>query len=255
MRRSIRFAGRRGARLCAPLLLTLLVLAASPASAQAPAQPRTGGATYRVFENGTPIGVVTSSVVAEAEPDVEGWVIRGSSFIGGKYGLTVRRFEAHYDLLWRARFATMELSTPAESLVAHTAINGGRARTEVVQPGREAIWGANTVSADTIVMADMVFTAYEALAARLATAVPGTQLPIYVLPLGEIRARLESVTLERLSTAAGPLAVRRWTLTFLTATRESAAEVWESGGRLMRVEMPAEHISVIRSDVTSPPGP
>ncbi len=250
MGQSFSFASGRGARLvCAPLFFALLALSARPAVGQIPAQTpapvRTGGATYRILDAGTPIGVATSSV----ETDADGWVIRGTSFLGGKYGLTVRRFEAHYDTLWRARFVTMDLATPKETLLVHAAINDGATRTEIIHDGSVDI-GTHTVSVDTIVLPDSVFTAYEALAARLAIARTGTTLPVFVLPLGEIRVRLDSVTLERLPTRAGPLAARHWKLVFLTGTRESPAEVWEAGGRLVRVDMLADQISVIRSDIT-----
>ena len=236
------------------LLVALLTLAAPiAAGGQAPGAEAPGakaaGATFRILQHGVEIGVTSSTVTAEPAGEPAGWVIRGSSYLGGQYKLTVRRFEAHYDPDWRARFATMELSTPGETLVAHTAIQGSINRTEVVQAGKTAYWGSAETSPDTIVIPDMVFPAYEALVARLARVEAGATLPIFVLPLSEIRLRVEAAASATLDTAAGPVAARHWTVTFQTQTRHATAEIWAINDRLARVDMPLDGISVIRTDI------
>lgn len=227
------------------LLLAVLLLAAPDAArGQEPA-----GATFRILQHGAEIGVTSSTVTPEPEGEPAGWVIRGSSYLGGDYKLTVRRFEAHYDLEWRARFATMELSTPGETVVAHTAIQGSLNRTEVVQAGKTAFWGSAETSPDTIVIPDMVFPAYEALAARLARTDAGTTLPVFVLPLAEIRLTVESADTSELVMATGPVTARHWKVRFETKSRPAPAEIWAVNGRLARVDMPLDGISVIRTDI------
>jgi hypothetical protein len=231
----------RRSRSSLAIALALLALPL-PAGAQA-------GATFRILQHGAEIGVTSSSVAPEPEGEPAGWVIRGSSYLGGDYKLTVRRFEAHYDPEWRARFATMELSTPGSTLVAHTAIQGSINRTDVVEAGKTAYWGSAETSPDTIVIPDMVFSAYEALVARLARSEPGATLPIFVLPLSEIRLTVEAAATTTLDTASGPVTARHWKVTFQTATRHAPAEIWAVEGRLARVDMPLDGISVIRTDI------
>lgn len=225
------------------LVLALLLLAgAAPARAQT--QPV--GAVFQIRHNGMPIGVATASVA----PEGDGWIVQGTSYVGGDYKLTVRRFDAHYDAEWRALAATMELSTPMQSVLVHSGINGGDARTDISHDGTIDI-GRQRVSADTIIVPDMVFTAYEALAQRLARARTGARLPVFLLPFSEIQARIDASDLEVVMTrSGGRLPARRWRIAFLTQTRETVAEIWEAQGRLLRVEMPADGISVIRSDIT-----
>lgn len=221
--------------------LGITLIGAAPTSAQESAV----GAVFRILENGTQIGVASSAVM----PEADGFMVRGTSFIGGNYRLTVKRFEGHYDAAWRGLSATVELATPAESLVVHSSVNGGDARTDILHDGRIDI-GRQPLSTDTIFIPDMVFSAHEALARRLATARVGAQLPVFLMPLAEIKVRVDGSRLEQVASSGGPVAARRWSLAFITNTRETVAELWEAQGRLLRVDMPTSGISVIRSDVT-----
>ena len=225
--------------------LAALCLLAGSAPAQTPgAAPL--GATYRILQNGTDIGVATTTVATDPEGR---WVLTGSSYVGGPYRLTVRRFEARYDAGWRGLTATMDLATPVETLLVHTAVNHGNALTEITHDGRVDL-GTQTLSADTLFIPDMVFPAYEALARRLARSRIGELVPVFVMPLSEIHVRLDGSDLQSIATANGPVNARRWTLAFLTRTRETPAQLWESGGRWLRLDMPTDGISVIRSDIT-----
>jgi hypothetical protein len=219
----------------------LLAAALIPTAARAQTP---GPAAFRIFHRGTDVG---SSAVAVDQTD-DGWRITSTSEIGGNFQLSVKQFDAEYDLAWRPRFMTMELSTPDEHAIVHVAMMGTTTRTDIVRPRQEALFGANDVAADTLFLPDYVFGAFEALAARLQNATPGTELSIFLVPRLEARAIAERRSAATVHTTQGPRAVTRWHLT-VTRDTPTPLEVWIDGGRLLRLDLPDEALSIVRTDV------
>ena len=97
------------------------------------------------------------------------------------------------------------------------------------------------------------FAGYEALAARLAVAEPGAELPIYVAPQAEVKLTVKTVTGETAQTPAGSIAT----------TRDYDVVIQNPGGpldatvtiddkaRLAKLEIPAASLSVVRTDLAS----
>ena len=108
---------------------------------------------------------------------------------------------------------------------------------------------SHTVAADTIVIPNLIFGAYEALAARLASARPGSQLQAFIAPQDVVAVAVTSVTDEMIQVAGGKIAARRWILHVGSATSKLDMEVWTEGPRLLRVDIPAQMLSVIRDDI------
>jgi hypothetical protein len=132
----------------------------------------TSATNFRSLENGTAIGSATISVTR----DEEGWRVQSTSHTGGTIGLDVTRLGISYDASWRMCFLSMELARGDERRVIHVAIQGLRSRTEVVLPDREAGFGAHRISPGVITVPDYVFGAYQALAARVETLEPGSDI-------------------------------------------------------------------------------
>jgi hypothetical protein len=86
-------------------------------------------ASFRILENGAAIG---SAMVAVAR-DEDGWHVQSTSHAEGTIGLDVARLEISYDTSWRMRFPSMELASETERRVIHVAIQGIRARTDVME--------------------------------------------------------------------------------------------------------------------------
>ena len=124
------------------------------------------------------------------------------------------------------------------------------------------------VSARTIVLPNNFYAGYEALAARLADAQPGTELHAYVAPQTEIGVTVKSVVAEQLPSPAGILAVRRYELVLQNpggrsrpASRSTRARGWcgsrfpaaacGSSGPISRVSPRARSRSAIRPTPTS----
>jgi hypothetical protein len=218
-----------------PLLGLLLLV--STASAQAP-----GVASFRVYEKGAAVGTIESRV----ERYQGGWRIRGASRIGGSVPVTIPNLDLIYDGRWTGRFMTLEMKAPDEAIV-HVAVVGETTRTDIVRP-KEARFRSNSVSPDTIFLPERAYAAYEAVAARLEGAFPGFDLPLFVAPLGETRALVESIERTTLPTGKGPLTATRYVLTEIRE-RPTRVELWAAGGRLLRLELPRAGISIVRTDV------
>lgn len=212
----------------------------------AAAQPLTGDASFRVFLRGMAIGTSDVSLTR----DNGGWLIRGSTRIGAPINLTVRRIEVRYNDIWEPRNFSMDLSADNEAVTVKTAFDIGTARTEIQRSGQTTS-GSNTVARDTIVLPNLAFSAYEALAARLSTASVGTELRGYIAPQAEIAIRVEAVSDEMIQTASRTIAVKRWRITFMNPGGALPADVWVNAGRLVRFDMPSQSISVARDDVAS----
>jgi uncharacterized protein len=223
--------------------VALVTLSAFPS---ATAQPLTGDASFRVFLRGTAIGTSEVSLTRENG----GWLIRGSARVGAPINLTVRRIEVRYNDVWEPRDFSMDLMAETEAVTVKTSFDIGTARTEI-QRGGETTSGSDTVARDTIVLPNLAFSAYEALAARLSTASAGTELRGYIAPQAEIAIRVESVSDEAIQTASQTIAVKRWRITFMNPGGALPADVWVNGGRLVRLDIPSQSITVARDDVAS----
>jgi hypothetical protein len=221
------------------LLLLTLVLLPLRAEAQDP-----GAASFRLYERGTLIGSAASAVTR----DEEGWLLESSGDIPGR--LTVRRFVARYDERWHPRDMSMELATPDDWVIVHVVFGlaDGSTRTDIVRE-TQAVYGSSRVSADTILLPDMVFGAYEALAARLATTSPGGELRGFIVARIEVPISLDGVIDETVNTTAGTLDTRHWHLRFQLPEGPLPADLWLAGGRLVRLDLPKDGVSLVRTDL------
>ena len=217
-----------------------LALLASGAAAQA-------HITFRVFERGALIGTTSISITREDD----GWHLQGTGDLKGSIQVALPQLDIHYDAGWRPRRMTMEMVAKDDRAVVHIAfgLSDGTTRTDVVRPDN-ATWGSNKVSPDAIPLPDLVFGAYEALAARLSSASPGQELRVFVVPRFEAPMSVDGVVDEQVPTSAGPLATRRWRVTLRRPEEGlSQMEIWVAGGRMVRLDVPKDGISVVREDV------
>jgi len=224
----------------------ILFLAAVSNVTGQPAAPTPGNASFRVFFRGESIGTTDVSLTRADD----GWLIRGSGRLGTPLNLNIRRVEIRYDDMWKPRAVSIDLSSPDETVSVKSAFDAGTARTEILRNGQTTN-GSSAVAPDTIVLPNLVFSAYEALAARLSMASPGTELRGYIVPQAEIAIRLESVTDETIQTTERTIAARRWHLTFMNPGAPLPADVWVDRGRLVRFDIPSQSITVAREDIAS----
>ena len=218
-------------------LVALCLLAAAPAAAQTP-----GAASFRVYQRGALVGGVEMSLQASDT----GWRLQGTSRIDGSVPVDIPNLDLHYDEEWRPVFMTVEMTQPDQAIV-HVAVIGSRTRTDVVR-STEARFRSHSISPDAVFLPDRAYGAYEWIAVRLDAGVPGQDLAIFIAPIGETRARIDEVAPSPVSTTNGPVMATRYSLTEIRQ-RPTPVEIWVENGRLLRLELPREGISMVREDV------
>jgi hypothetical protein len=224
------------------LSIAAVVIVATPVklAGQVPAR-----ATFRVVENGAAIGSATIAVSREDD----GWRVESTSQAGGTIGLEVRRLDITYDSEWRMRFLSMEIAWRQETRVIHVATQGLRSRTDIVVPDREVTFRSHWISAGTIALPDDVFGAYQALAARAEALDAGEDIPLLLTPGGEVHASVDATRDEELHTSGGSIRSRHVSLLVIRDV-PTPIEIWVSNGALVKVELPLDRLSVIRSDIS-----
>jgi hypothetical protein len=104
-------------------------------------------------------------------------------------------------------------------------------------------------SPGTIALPDEVFGAYQALAARVESLAPGSDIPLLLTPRGEVHGTVDAVRDEDLQTTTSPIRARRVSLIVMREV-PTPIEIWVAKGMLLRVDLPLDHLSVIRDDLT-----
>ena len=146
--------------LLAGAILAVLALDPAPAAAQS--------ATFRIFAQGQPVGSETSTVLATDD----GWKVMSTGSIKAPVALNIRIAEVTYDKQWRPRTLLLDALLKGKASTVKTTFTGTQAASEIVQEER-SFQKTDTVDAQTIVLPNLIFGSYEALAARLSTAAPG----------------------------------------------------------------------------------
>jgi pimeloyl-ACP methyl ester carboxylesterase len=236
----------RSSRHCTAAILLLLVAPSAAAqTAPAPTPPAPGGAEFTIFYRGTAIGREQTNLART--PD--GWIITGGGRTAPPFENMLHRFELKYSADWQPVELKLEATAGKTSLALATSFGATTAINEITQNG---LTNAKTdqVSARTIVIPNNFYAGYEALAARLVGATPGTQLPLYVVPQTEVKLTVKSVREQPFAVPGGTLHTRRYEVVVenpgaaLTVTIDV-----DERSRFVRLEVPSASLTVLRSDV------
>lgn len=227
-------------------LIAALSLAVDGA-AQTPRPDTSGGGSYVVFLAGRTIGREEVAVVRQAE----GWVLRGSSQIGAPFATQVRHAEVRYDAAWHPLSLSLDGAVQGRDVTLETRFADGKA-TNALTEGTEKTEKVDDVSADAIVLPNVFFGSYAALAARLAGTQPGAQVKVYVAPQAELPVEVTAVADDRIETPGRAFAAKRYTLTFKNPGAELTVNLWaEASGAFVRLSVPAQTLEIARDDVAS----
>jgi pimeloyl-ACP methyl ester carboxylesterase len=227
-------------------VVVALVMAFGTAGAQNAAAQTTVASTFRVFVRGIDTGIEEVTVL-EA-PD--GWTLRGSGKLGAPVNISMDFWEARYDREWKPIELTINLTESAKKWTVHTMFKGTVASSDILQEGQNQR-RTSTVAVDTVVLPNLIFGAYEALAARLVTANVGGQFEVFIAPQDALSATIHNVTDETIKTPARTIAARRWTLHLGGGTAKLEMDVWTEGNRLLRLDIPTQMLTVLRDDISS----
>jgi pimeloyl-ACP methyl ester carboxylesterase len=223
-----------------------LLLAAANASAQ-PA--RSDAATeLQVYVGGTRLG---SEEVA-IERTAEGWTVSGTGQLAAPLDLVTRRLRVRYAADWRPIELQVDATSRGAPLRISTTFQGTTATSEVLQAGKTTT-KTDQVSADALVLPNLFFGAYEALAARLgALEGDSATLPAYIAPQAEIQITVKRLEPQTIETTRATLKARRFGLTFVNPGTPLDAELWiDERGRLLRFEAPVQSLVVMRDDIAA----
>lgn len=214
--------------------------------AGAAAQEAEESATFRVFLRGAPIG--SEDVTVRQEDGA--LTISGHGRLGPPLDLVSRQLRVRY-----AAGRPVELSIDAVSrgsaFTIQTTFAGGTATSQIVQAGAPTR-KQDAVAADTLVLPNLFFGSYEALARRLASIPDGGTFKAYIAPQAEITIKQNARSSRKIETAARVIDVRTYALTFQNPGAPVDATVWtDEAGRLLRFEVPAQSLLYVRSDLAS----
>lgn len=219
-----------------------------PAAIQAqPATPAEGAAEFVVFLGGRTVGREQVNVTR-----VSGnWIITASGRLSAPADVIVNRFEAKYASDWQPLELNIDATINGRPLKLATSFGMTTAINEITQ-GDQTNSKTDQVSARTVILPNNFFAAYEALAAHLANAKVGAELPVYIAPQMEIRATVKAVRNETLTSPTGQAAVRIFDLVFQNPSGPLSATVAIDGrNRIARIEIAAAGLSVVRADLAS----
>jgi hypothetical protein len=196
----------------AGLIVALLALAAAGWSIPAPAQtvadsPRQN-ATFNVFLKGAQVGSEQSTV----EPAGDGWLISATSTLGPPLVLTLQRAEVRYDTAWRPLSLVMQGSVRGHAIDLQTTFADGKASSRFTQPDGQPFEKTDTVAKDTVALPNNFYAAYTALAVRLASAAPGSEVRAYVAPQAEIGVLFNGADAQRMQVPGRSFEVRKYRL-------------------------------------------
>jgi hypothetical protein len=234
----------RSAHHCTVALLAFALLAA-PGHAQTATNGQT--ADFKVFVQGVAVGAEQVTVVRTPQ----GITITGSERIGPPLSLVARRAEIYYTADWHPIDCLIEGSVRDEVVVVRSTVTGTTVTTDYLQgttPGHKT----DQIAADALLLPNIFFGAYEALAARLAGAKAGDHLNVYIPPVSSVTVSVTNVSDDRVRTQAALVQVRRYSLEFASSKGPTGVELWaDPDGRLLRFAVPVQGFDIIRDDIAS----
>ncbi len=227
-------------------LMVAAMLCSMPA-APATAQQIDGPASFRVFLRGAAVGgedVVVRRTSA-------GITITSNGRLGPPLDLVTRHFVVKYDAQWRPTELSVDAVARGAVLTIKTSFADGIASSEVTQAGAPTR-KQDTVAPDTVVLPNLFFGSYEALALRLADVPDGGSFKAYIAPQAEIVVKQNARSSQKVETPRRVIDVRTYAVTFQNPGTPLDAIVWtDEAGRLLKFEVPAQQLIFVREDLAS----
>ncbi len=234
---------------------TLALLAAQPsvgASEQqpivAPALQEAGAFTFTTFLRGAPIGTEQVALTRIAD----GWTIAGTGRLGAPLDIVGRRVQVRYTADWRPIELTFDATVRGQAQTIRTTVQGTTA-TSTISTGGQTTEKTDTIDAAAVlILPGGFFSPYEALAARLRSAAPGTDIPIYSVPGVSFTGRVGESTPEQIQTTARVIAARRTRVTLALPGAPVEITIWsDETGRMIRLSAPGQSLEVVREDIAA----
>ena len=228
--------------------LALPLSASAQVVLPAPPLPETGGTNFTIFLAGAPIG---SEQIAVNRTAI-GWTIVSSGRLGAPIDAVERRTQVRYTADWKPLEFTFDGVVRGVTQAIHTTIDGTTATSEITSAGQSKP-KRDTIGADAVlVFPSTFFGPYEALAARLKTATPGSEIPLYFEALQSVTAVVGESSVDQIQTTGRLVNARRTRVTVALPAGNLAVDLWtDDSGRMIRFSVPLQALEVVREDIAA----
>ncbi len=225
--------------------LTALIVAFA---ASASAQPEPGAATFMYFLRGTPIGSEQISVTRTAE----GWTISSSGRLTPPIDAVARHIEIRYTPDWRPRDFSLEGAVRGQAQSIRTVVEGNTAKSQLTAAGQTSE-KTDTIDPNAVLVLPTSFLGpFEAVAERLRSAAPGSEIPAYGIPAVAFTIRVGAASPQQIQTTARLISAKRTAMTLVLPGASVDADLWtDEAGRMIRLSVPVQALEVVREDVAS----
>ena len=233
-------------------LTALAVAVPLVASAQQPPVPPplpdAGATNFTIFLRGAPIGSEQIAVTRTAT----GWTIASSGRLGAPIDVVARRLQVRYTQEWRPIEFTLDGTVRGQPQTLRTSVEGTTAKSQMNIAGQANEKSDTIDAAALLLLPNSFFGPYEALAARLRTATPGTEIPAYLVPQATMTIRAGESVPEQIQTASRVVSARRTHVTLVLPSAQLDADLWtDDTGRMIRFSLPAQSLEVVREDIAA----
>ena len=203
--------------------------------------------SFMIFLRGTPVGVEQMAV----SRTTEGWSILSTGRMGAPFDVVARKVEVRYTADWKPIAFNNDTVVRGEFQRVITTVQATTAATDITV-GTQSTSKTDTIDPASILLPNVMYGPYEALAAQLRTAVSGSTLPAYQIPIAPVQIRVVESTTEQIQTTARLITAKRTHVTVSTTTPPVDINIWaDETGRLMRLTVPAQGLDVARTDIAS----
>jgi pimeloyl-ACP methyl ester carboxylesterase len=232
----------------AAAVLALPLSAAAQQPGLLPALQEAGAANFSIFLRGAPIGTEQIAVTRVSS----GWNITSTGRLAAPLDAVARRLQVRYSADWKPLELTLDSTVRGQVQAIHTVVEGTTAKSDVTLAGQ------TTQKSDTIdpgallLLPTNFFAPYEALAVRLRTAGPGTDIPVYIEPQASIVITVGQSAEEQIQTTARLVIARRTHIALVLPGGRLEADLWtDDSGRMIRFSVPLQSIDVVREDIAA----
>ncbi len=213
-----------------------------------PPLPDAGATNFTIFLRGAPIGSEQIAVSRTAT----GWTIASSGRLGAPIDVVARRLQVRYTQEWRPIEFTLDGTVRGQPQTVRTSVEGTTAKSQMNIAGQASEKSDTIDAAALLLLPNSFFGPYEALAARLRTATPGTEIPAYLVPQATMTIRVGESVPEQIQTASRVVSARRTHVTLVLPSAQLDADLWtDDTGRMIRFSLPAQSLEVVREDIAA----
>lgn len=182
----------------------------------------------------------------------EGWTIVSSGRFAAPIDAAVRRIEVRYTADWKPRGFLLDGTARGVSQTIRTVVNAGQATSQITTGGQRTDKTDAIDPNAVLVLPNTFFAPFEAVAARLKTAAPGSEIPAYGVPAISFTIRVGDTTPEQIQTAERIVSARRTAIQLVLPAASFDADLWtDEAGRMIRLSVPAQQLEVVREDIAS----